>query len=285
MDWDDIRFFLAVAETGQLTAAAAKVGVTQPTMGRRISALEAGLGHKLFQRTPEGFVLTDEGAALLPHARRMEAESHALQRTLEGQAQLSGTLRISSSDWFGVHVLSALAERFIAQHPEVSIELVTESRLLSLARREADLVFRIKAFEEPDIAQRRLLTMEYGLYGAADFDEALLAEPAKLRLVTMDSQFRELPDVLWLERQFPGARVAFASNSREAQARLCAAGIGLAVLPVLLAERLPGLKRLAVAEAPPSRDLWLGYHQDLRQLPRLRVFVALVVAELGGSLP
>src|ERR1700712_5935512 len=102
MDWGDVRIFLAIARTGSLGAAAKQTGQTQPTMGRRLRALEAAVGQTLFQRTGEGFVLTGEGASVLGHAERVEEEVLAFQRQLAGQeAQLRGLLRLSSSDWFG----------------------------------------------------------------------------------------------------------------------------------------------------------------------------------------
>ena len=107
MEWSDLRVFLAIARTGSLGAAARSMGQTQPTMGRRLRALEQALGQTLFQRTADGFVLTDEGAAILTHAERMEAEALALQRQLAGsEDQLEGMLRLSCSEWFGTYLLA-----------------------------------------------------------------------------------------------------------------------------------------------------------------------------------
>ncbi|WP_082335693.1 LysR family transcriptional regulator [Rheinheimera sp. KL1] len=284
LDWSDIRLFLAVAEQGTLTAAARAVGFTQPTLGRRIQSLEQSLGLKLFQRTTEGFLLTEAGLALLPAAKRMAEEADAAMRQLAGQeVKLTGTLRISSFDWFSHSVLTDCCAEFLQLHSGVSIELLNDSRLFNLARREADLVFRLQAFDEADIAQRQLLLLDYGLYAAADFDLSLLNTPEQLKLISMDNYFSDLPDVVWLNSQFPGAKLAFSSNSREAQARLCVAGLGLAVLPVRLAEQMQGLQQLPVASAPPSRPIWLGYHQDLRHQRRLRAFIDFITQRLSAA--
>ena len=272
MEWSDLKIFLAVARGGTLGAAARDLGQTQPTMGRRIRALEEALGTTLFQRTSEGFVLTDEGAAVLAHAERMEAEALGIARAASGQVgSLDGVLRVSSSDWFGAHVLTRAVAALGVRHPAVVVELITDARLLSLARREADLVFRITPFDEPDIAQRRLMTMPYAAYravGSAVVD----------RLVTMDAAFGGMPDVAWLQQRLPNARIAFRSNSREAQGRACAQAVGIAVLPCPLGDAIPGIERIDLGEAPPERDVWLGYHRDLRHLPRLRAFLDEVVA-------
>ena len=280
MEWSDVKVFLAIAREGSLGGAARRIGQTQPTMGRRLRALEESLGQRLFQRGSAGFVLTEEGQSVLQHAQRIEEEALAIERRLaDGQVALSGLLRISSSDWFGVHVLAPWCAAFMALHPQVTIELITDSRLFSLARREADLVFRIAPFSEPEVVQRRFMHLDYGLYVASTRKGPLPRRGQGLRLVTMDSAFDDMPDVAWLKRSFPEARTAFGSNSREAQARLCAAGAGVAVLPRALADGMPGLRRVTRAEPPPGREVWMGYHQDLRHAGRLRAFVEFVVAQ------
>lgn len=274
LEWSDIKVFLAIARTGTLMAAARQIGLSQPTMGRRLKALEASLSLTLFQRTSDGFVLTAEGESVLGHAERMEDQALAFQRELEGREQrLEGALRVSSSDWFGVYVLSPMLAGFIRQHPGVSVELLTDARLLNLARREADLVFRIQPFDEPYILQRKLMHMDYAVFGATGQEAPKPGDGKGSALVTLDTAYSDFPDAVWLRRMLPNARVAFASNNREVQARLCAAGTGLAVLPVALGNQTPGLQRIDLGEAPPGRDVWLGYHRDLRRLARLRALI------------
>ncbi len=284
MEWSDIRVFLAIARTGTLMAAARQTGLSQPTMGRRLKALEASLSLTLFQRTSDGFVLTAEGESVLGHAERMEEQALAFQRELAGSAQqqLEGSLRLSSSDWFGVHVLSPVLAGFLKRHPGVGIELLTDARLLNLARREADLVFRIQPFDEPYILQRKLMHMDYALYAAAGQPHPVAGDGEGSALVTLDSAYRDFPDAAWLRRMLPKARTAFGSNNREAQARLCAAGVGLAVLPIALGAQTPGLERVELGEPPPGRDVWLGYHRDLRRLARLRALVDATIEALAS---
>lgn len=282
MEWSDLRVFLAVAREGTLGAAARKLGQTQPTMGRRLQALEHAVGHKLFQRTPAGFVLTDEGAAVLGHAERIEDEALAFQRQLAGQErQLDGMLRITASDWFAEHVLTPVIAEFAREYPRVTIELLTDTRFLSLARREADLAFRIKPFDEPDIVSRKLLHMPYGVYAAVDYPPPRAGDGEGAALITMDSAFGGMPDVAWLQRMLPNARVAFRSNARAVQAQMCARGSGVAVLPRPLGDALAGLRRIELGEPPPPRETWLGYHRDMRRLARLRALLDLVVARLA----
>lgn len=283
MDWSDVRIFLAIAREGSLGAAARAVGQTQPTMGRRLRALEASVGQTLFQRTADGFVLTDEGMAVMDSAERMEEEALAFERALASrESTLSGQLRLAASDWFGSYVLTPVLAEFTRRHPAVTVELLTDSRLYSLARREADLAFRIKPFDEPDVIARRLLRMPYALYVHRD-----QPRPRKgghcVRLVTMNAAFGGMPDVAWLKKHMPEASVAFTSNSREVQARMCVQGAGAAVLPTALGDAFAELRRIALGEPPPSRDTWIGYHKDLKRLTRLRSLLELLAERFPGS--
>jgi DNA-binding transcriptional LysR family regulator len=281
MEWNDVEIFLAIARNGTLGAAARKLGLTQPTLGRRLKMFEQSLGQTLFQRTTDGFVLTDEGNAALAHAEQMEENALGLQRALSGQeTELSGILRLSSSDWFGAHVLSPVVAAFVAENPHVTIELMTDFRLVNLARREADLAFRITPFKEPDVISRKLQRIDYGTYIRKGAKRPTVGDGAGFRLVAMDETFG-WPDAAWLRRIFPKAEIAARSNNRDAQARLCACGAGIAVLPKPLAKAYPDLQELSLPEPTPGRDLHVGYHRDLRRLTRLRKMLDLVIERLG----
>jgi DNA-binding transcriptional LysR family regulator len=283
-EWSDLRIFLAIARAGTLGKAARLMGLTQPTMGRRLRALELAIGQALYQRTREGFILTDEGRLVLEHAERMEAEALAFNRKLAGQKhELEGLLRITSSEWFGTYLLSPVLAEFGQRHPGVTLELLTDARIYNLARREADLAFRIKRFDSPEVISRRLMHIPYALYGTRAPKGASLGDGTGVRLITMDTAFAGMPDSQWVQRALPKARIAFRSNNREVQAQLCAAGVGLAVLPRPLGDVTPGITALDIGEAPPGRDTFVGYHRDLRRLPRMRALLDLIVARLART--
>jgi DNA-binding transcriptional LysR family regulator len=289
VNWSDLRIFLAIARAGTLGVAARTLGQTQPTMGRRLRALELSVGQTLFQRTAEGFVLTDEGSAVLGHAERIEEEVLAFERQLAGSGiGLEGMLRVSSSDWFGTFMLAPVLAEFGRLHPNVCVELLTDARLYSLPRREADLAFRITPFDEPEVISRRLLHVPYALYGPAGTDVPRAGDGTGVRVVTMDTvfagdtMFAGMADTHWLERMLPAAAVAFRSNNREVQAQLCARGAGLAVLPCPLGDATPGLVALDIGAQPPGRDTFVGYHRDLRRLPRMRALLDLAIARLAN---
>jgi len=278
-----LRVFLAIAREGTLGGAARKLGQTQPTMGRRLQALEQALGHRLLHRVKDGFILTSEGAVVLDHAERVEEEVLAFQRRLVGkEQQLDGMLRITSSDWFAEYVLTPVINRFSTLYPGVTIELLTDSRVFSMSRREADLAFRIQPFDEPDVVSRKLLRMPYGVYAAADHPRPVPGDGEGTSLLVMNLALGDTPEVAWLQRVLPNAHISFRSNARAVQARMCASGGGIAVLPRPLGDAIEQLQRIDLGEEPPVRDIWVGYHRDMRQLARLRALLDMAIGQLAN---
>jgi len=274
MEWNDVRIFLAVTRNGFFGGAARALGVSHPTIGRRINALEDEAEQALFRRTRDGLVLTDAGDALLGLAESMENSALGMERRLAGNHErLEGILRISSAEWFAGYVLAPVLAELTRRHPAVVPELIAGYRLTDLSRREADVAFRIVPFSEPDIVQRRLMSMPYGLYGSAKTIRAMKDDPASVGLILMNTSQSHFPDVAWLLDQFPNSPRVFTSTSRGVQAQMCVNGMGVAVLPRPLGDAVAGLQRIDTQEPPPSRDIWVGYHQDLRHMDRLRAML------------
>ncbi|GHC77352.1 transcriptional regulator [Pseudorhodoferax aquiterrae] len=286
MEWSDVRIFLAVVRAGTLGGAARALQLSHPTIGRRLRALEQAVGHTLFQRTADGFVPTDEGAGIVALAEQMEEGALAMERRLAGREEkLQGSLRISSADWFGAYVLPPIVADYARSYPHVDVEVLTGTRLFNLAQREADIAFRIVPFNAQDVVQRRLVRLPYGVYIAVDSPDPVFGDGAGHRLITHDTSTGQFPDIAWLKDSFPNARPLLASNNRNVQARMCAQGIGIAVLPQVVGNQVGGLRRLQLPVEPPTRDIWMGYHRDLRRLNRLRAFIATAnehIAHLQG---
>lgn len=281
MEWSDVRIFLAIARTGTLGAAARALNLSHPTIGRRLRALEESMGQVLFQRTADGFVLTAEGTGILPLAEQMEESALTMERRLTGEQQkLEGTLKVSSADWFGAYVLPPVLADYSRDYPLVEIEVLTGTRLFNLAQREADVAFRIVPFNGPDIVQRRLTRMRYGVYVAATSADPVEGDGAGQRLIAMDTSTGSFPDIDWLKQRFPNANVVLQSNNRNVQAQMCGRGVGIAVLPRPVGDQLSSIRRLELSDEPPQREIWMGYHRDLRRLHRLRAFVDLAVQHL-----
>lgn len=136
-----------------------------------------------------------------------------------------------------------------------------------------DVAFRLVPFTEPDVVQRRLMTMHYGLYGSETTVARMNDDPASVGLVLMNEAQSHFPDVAWMRERFPEARRTFSSTSRSVQAMMCLRGMGLAVLPRPIGDATAGLLRIDSNESPPSRDIWVGYHQDLKRMDRLRALI------------
>jgi DNA-binding transcriptional LysR family regulator len=280
LDWDDLRYFLAVAREGSLSAASRALGVAQPTVGRRLSAFERSLGAKLLVATPSGQQLSPTGRRLLAHAEQMEGEALAAERVARGRdTGLSGRVVLTASEWMIRSVLSPSIAPFVAAHPALELELLAEARHLSLVRREADLAIRPSAFEQQEIVQRELATIGFGLYasdaylarhGAPDFERQCEGHA----LIAMSDSLSKIPDVSWLPRVAAKARVVLRTNGREPMASLAAAGVGITCLPRFLGDATIGLRLLSTPSAAPERQLWIGVHRDARAVPRLRACIA-----------
>src|SRR3954470_4111321 len=161
LDWDDLRVVLAVARGGTLSAAARALGITQPTVGRRIDGFERAVGARLFQRRPSGYVLTAAGRAVAGHAERIEREALAAERAITGRdAGLQGAVRITASEWLIARVIGPVLAGLIDRHRGLVIDLIADPRHLNLARREADIALRPRPFEQQAVHHRRLVRIE-----------------------------------------------------------------------------------------------------------------------------
>lgn len=239
--------------------------------------MEEATGQTLFQRTTDGFILTEEGNNVLALAEQMEESALAMERRLAGREQkLQGSLRISSADWFGAYVLPPIVADYTGAYPDVEVEVLTGTRLFSLAHREADIAFRIVPFDNADIVQRKLVHLKYGAYIASDAADPVYRDGTGYRLLTHDTSTGQFPDIDWLTQAFPKAQTVLRSNNRNVQGHMCRLGIGIAVLPRVVGDQLVGLRRLDLPAAPPGRDIWMGYHRDLKYLHRLRAFIAIM---------
>ena len=294
LDWDDLRFFLAVARHQTMSAAARILRVAQPTVGRRIAAFEARLGARLFRRTSTGWALSPAGQSMLAHAEEMEAQALAAEHLASGRdAGLDGEVRITASEWLIATVLGPRLAPLLTRHPALSIDLLAEARHLNLFRREADLAVRPSKFQQLEVVQREIAVLQFGLY-ASDAYLARLGTPdfvararGHLQVVAGAEMGRTIVDIDWLPPLVGAARVAARANGRVAMANLAGAGVGIACLPCTLGDATPGLRLLATPGSAPRRQLWLGMHRAARAVRRVKAvadFIAEVFARLRPAL-
>ncbi|OKO91507.1 hypothetical protein AC629_02515 [Bradyrhizobium sp. NAS80.1] len=283
-DWDDLKFVLAVAREGSLSAAARALHTTQPTVGRRVAALESRLGARLFHRTPSSAELTEIGRTLLSGLERIEGEILAVERKASGRdAGPSGIVSITAPEWFCAHVLAPSCAEISAVHPDISLELAGDARAANLVRRDADIAFRLRRFEHQEVIAQRLGRIGFGLYAAPGYLESHGIPSSQNGfaghfVIAMQGDAGPVADLAWLTETAHAARIALRTDSREAQASAASAGLGLACLPHMLGDAIPALSRLDIPV--PERELWMGVHVDMRALPRVEATSKLLVTHI-----
>lgn len=288
MDWDLLHCFLAVADTGSLSAAARRLKLSQPTLGRRMAALEAALETRLFERPGRRLVLTAEGESLHETVRRMEAEALGAERRLGGHdVALSGTVRIACTEGIGTLWLTPALRRFQADYPEIDVELVMNNQTVNLSRREADIAIRMRISRSGAPAQdavigRRLGHLGISIYAAPTYlhehgEPTTPADLAQHRIIAFDDSFGGPEFQNWLPDEAQGARHAFISNSLLAQRAAIAAGLGVGISADVLVRGDPGFVRLLPDLAIRLPEVWLLYHADLKHSARIRATVDFLV--------
>ena len=281
IDWDDVRVFLALARGGSLTAAARSLRVEHTTVARRIGQLEQALGLHLFDRLPRGWILTSEGEQLAGRAAQMEEQAHEFMREAADGVQLSGTVRLSASPSVGQEFL---LRRLCAMHQRwssITLELVVETRVAVLSRREADLALRIGRPQDPGLAARLLGAMAYGLYGRAGYTEG--RAEADWRFIAYDDSLAHTPEHQWVDSLRGSRSYALRANTLALQRDAVRMGLGLAVLPHFMAAGDALLQRLPQQGGPPPREIWLVVHPDVRRSPRVRLIADLVAEVVTGG--
>jgi DNA-binding transcriptional LysR family regulator len=289
VEWDDLRFFLAVARRGTLSAAARALGVSQPTVGRRIAALERQLGAVLFTRRPDGLSLAAPGEQVLAHAERVEMEVLAVERRVAGRDEgIRGKVRVTASEWLVTSVLSSAIAPLLARHPQLTLELVADPRHANLARREADIALRPRRFDQQGIVQRAVAKIELGLYAAPAYLAARSAprggDGRGHAWIAMSDDVGDLARA-WSSAVLPDAKTVVRTNGRDAMLSLAVAGVGLACLARVAGDGAAGLQRVHITPPPPIATLWMGMHRDGRQTPRLRAVAAHLVDAFGALGP
>ena len=278
MNWDDMRIFLAVARAGNLSAAAKTLKVTQPTVGRRLRALEAGLGARLFERLPDGLVPSPAGAELLPLAEAMEATALAVDRRRPALAESArGTVRISAWESFA-QLLTGYLPELRRRLPEIEIEIGVNHIYANLTRREADLLIQECLPENPGLIVRRLGAYTFAVYGARDY---VAAHPAALgesrteacEWVGFDEDHAYFHNQSWLLERLEGALPAVRVNNAMVIHQAVREGTGLGVLPCFAGDADASLVRLTPPIDALVRDLHLVVHRDVRRSPAVRAVI------------
>ncbi|ACL65047.1 transcriptional regulator, LysR family [Anaeromyxobacter dehalogenans 2CP-1] len=280
LDWEDVRCFAALARTGSLSGAGRALGVNHATVARRVAALERALGRRLLERRPDGVRLTAAGAAALERARDMERAATSLAAD-RGAAEAAAVVRVTATrpviDAFLLPRLARVQERLRG----CELELIGESRALSLARHEADLAVRLGSPRGEDLVGRRIATFAYGLYAAPAVARAI-AGGARPRWIGFDEGSAHLPEAVWLAEAHPEERPSFRTNGFGSQQLAARAGLGLALLPCYMGDPDPALRRVE-GPVPPPRPVWLLRRATSRGDPAIGAVAAALTRLFTGA--
>jgi len=275
LEWGDLRIFLAVHRSRSHAGAARALRVASTTVGRRLQALERGVGARLFTRTPDGLSPTAAAAALLGHAERVEAEVLEAERALTGADERpTGTVRITCGDGWASFILCPAIPAFLVAHPGLTLEIRATPRALDLTRGEADVALRNFRPRERSLVARRLGPERYGLY-ASPLYLARRGAPRTARdlaaheLVLYERDYDRMATQAWFRQFAGGARIAVRAGNTATLHAACAAGAGVAMLTRSYVRGDPRYLRVLPAVEPPATEIWAVVHQDLRGVARV----------------
>lgn len=284
--WDLYRTLLAVLDHGSLSAAARELGLTQPTVGRHIDALEEATGTQLFVRSQSGLLPTDAAMELKPYAERLAATSAALLRTASGQRdRVAGTVRISASEVICVEVLPMIPAPLMEAYPELNIELSASDVIEDLSNREADIAIRMAEPTQDALIVRRIGDIPLGMHAHRHYLErrgmpGTMAELKDHRLIGFDHLTSY---VRTMSRRFPlldGIEYGFKADSTLAQLAAIRAGLGIGICQTALAARHPDLRPVLQQAFAIPLGTWVVMHESIRTSPRYRVTFDVLVEGL-----
>ncbi|MGI9418691.1 MAG: LysR family transcriptional regulator [Geminicoccaceae bacterium] len=286
VNWDDLRFVLAVADQGSVASAARRLGVNHTTVLRRMHAFEEAQKIRLFERLPTGYVLTAEGEQLVEAARGIDDTVAALERRIAGRdLKLEGVIRVTTTDTFMTSVLPRHLADFREQHPRIAIELALTNSRLNLTKRDADVAIRPARELPSPLIGKRVADIGFAVYAGETYLERRSADPfvPDQAWLAGDELLANSPVAGWMHRHVPDAAIAFRADSFVALRHAAVAGLGLAVLPCCLADADPTLVRLDAPIEDLETGLWVLTHQDLGRAARIRAFIEHMEAALAGD--
>ncbi|VVE32774.1 LysR family transcriptional regulator [Pandoraea horticolens] len=288
LSWDLYRTFLCVLTEGSLSGAARALGITQPTVGRHIAALEAALGQVLFTRSQTGLLPTDAAESLRAHALAMQHTALAFERAAASHGDgVNGVVRISASEVVGVEVLPPILSALRRTHPQLTLELVPTNRIQDLLHREVDIAVRMAPPQQEALIARRVGNIDIGLHARDDYlarysTPSSLAELARHALIGFDQMTPFLREAtrnvpLWSRDAF-----AFRADSDLAQLAMIRAGYGIGGCQVPLARHDARLVRVLPNAFRFKLPTWVTMHEDLRQSARCKAVFDALVAGLSA---
>lgn len=284
-DWNDLRYFLAVAREGSTITAAKALGVSQPTVQRRLAALEEAVGRKLVEAHPTGYRLTDLGREMLPHAERIEKDFAAFERNLAASDEtLTGIVTVTCAEGMAAPFVTPLVQAFQARHPGLRVDLVITDRYLDLAMGEADVAIRSYDPGDNILIARKLLECPWAVYGSRSYIEQngrpqSVQDIGRHTVIKFDGEMADNHGGRWLREVAPQASVSARGHTMLGLVAAVKSGAGLSPLPMLVGEPESDLVRVLGPIPELDSKIFLVMHPDIRRIPRVRAFCDFMVAE------
>ncbi|MBV8137498.1 MAG: LysR family transcriptional regulator [Deltaproteobacteria bacterium] len=288
--WDDLRFFLAVAREASLSGAARSLGVNHVRVGRRIAVLEKQLGAKLLHRTPDGLIPTAAGEAIQTRCETMQNTALEVERLVAGQDdRVAGAVRVTAPQGLARQLLVPMIAELRAIHPELQVNLVPGVRSLDLARGEADIALRM-SFDRPtqgDLVCRKLGAIGSALYASRSYAERHMLPKrgeglSGHELITFEgARWPKAMGPPLMGESLDGARVSLRSNDQFIRLDATIQGLGISEMPCFLGDETSELVRIWPKEPPHLRPVWLLTHRDLRRATRILVVSKAIVDGFG----
>ena len=290
-DWNDLRYFLAVAREGSTIGAASALKVNQSTVQRRLAALEEAIGSQLVERTPTGYRLTEKGLALRPHAEAVEIAVAAFRRQLASVDDVAtGTIRVTAPEGIAYLILTPLLGKFHTLHPRLKVDVILTDRILDLSNGDADIALRAAPLEDSALIGRKIADLAWGFYASRSYAErqGSMSDPEDINRHAVIQFDRELADIQvskWLRGIVTEAPIAARCSSVSGALLTVKSGVGVALLPSHIGDTEKDLVRLF----GPLKDIvsgcYLIAHPDLHKTPRVRAFFDFMIEEIEQFRP
>ena len=290
-DWENLKFFIALAKEKQLKRAADALKSNHTTVYRRISQFEEKYNLRLFERTPAGYYLTSQGEALYEQVESLEGAMDAVFSSLQGlENTLKGSICITTTPSFAVSLLPAMIKKFQLQWPDITIDLRVSHQIYNLSKREADIAIRPATDVPLHLIGRRAGYLNYAVFKSAKNYERdinkkqFMQEIKQHRFIVMSEELAHLPTTKWLNKHIEENNVACRVDGFMPSAELCAKGVGLAILPLYCAKQDKSLELVHKPEENIGDDVWVLTHKNLSRVPKIKVCTEFFYRELQGVL-
>jgi DNA-binding transcriptional LysR family regulator len=275
INWDNLRYVLMVANKGSISAAARELEVDRSTVLRRINTFQQDMNCRIFDRGENGYVLTPQAEKMIDAAREVESTLFDMQRQIAGnELKLEGELRVTTTDTFMLGMLGPQLASFQRSHPHIVVELLVTNNILDLNRRDADVAIRPTPLPDAHLVGRRLGDVEFGVYAARDLAGKVDSQRMfDARWIGFVDNLAQTPIGSWLAAAVRADRIRMRCDSFVALRVAAENGIGLALLPCLLGDASPRLRRLPADTSELTIGLWALAHPDLVRSARVHAFI------------